>query len=91
MNKTDLLKIVAKKTSLNKQDISLAIDTMLTTILDELAANEKVSIRGFGVFQPVFYDTRPVRNPRTGEAMMLIPRKSIRLKVGDDVVRKLNK
>lgn len=91
MNKTDLLRVLTKKTGLDRREISFIIEMMLDTILDELAADHKVSIRGFGVFQPVFYDTRPVRNPRTGEAMMLIPRKSIRLKVGDDVVRKLNR
>ena len=85
------MKVLIEKTGLEKRDVYLTVDTMLNTILDELASDHRVSIRGFGVFHPVFYDTRPVRNLKTGQPMMLTPHKSIRLKVGDDVVRKLNK
>lgn len=91
MNKKDLLKIVAEKSGMKKRDVTKMADYLIDTIIEEVSADQRVRIRGLGVFYPVFQDTRPVRNPQTGEEMMFVPRKSLRLKVGGDVVRKLNK
>ena len=91
MNKKELVKEVANKTGFNKQEISDTVNAVVDTIIEQLAADDKVYIRGLGVFHPFIQNSRPVRNPKTGEAMMFEPRRSVRLKIGDDVVRKLNK
>ena len=91
MNKKELVDILTEKVGLQKKDVRKTVEVLIDTILEEIEDNNEVRIRGLGVFYPVFQDTRPVRNPKTGEEMMLRPRNNIRFKTGDDAVRKLNK
>ena len=91
MNKKELVDTLAEKMGLQKKDVRKTVEVLIDTILEELEDNNEVRIRGLGVFYPVFQDTRPVRNPKTGKEMMFRPRNNIRFRTGDDVVRKLNK
>lgn len=91
MNKKALIGLLAEKTGVQKQNVALIINTFIDTVKEEMASNRKVSMRGFGIFFPVFQDTRPVRNPKTGEELMFVPRNSFRFKPGEDVIHALNK
>ena len=46
-----------------------AVDAVLGEITAALAAGEKVTLVGFGSFEPVARGARTARNPRTGEAV----------------------
>lgn len=91
MNKKDLVTLLSEKTKLKQCDVKKVIETFFVTVVDQIAAEERVRIKGFGVFYPIYQTTRPVRNPRTGEALELTPRNNFKFKPGDDVLRKLNK
>lgn len=91
MNKKDLIALLANKTGLKQYEVKKVIETFSATVIEKIEADEKVSLKGFGMFYPVFHGSRPVRNPKTGEEMDLTPRNSIKFRPGDDVVRKLNK
>jgi DNA-binding protein HU-beta len=43
-----------------------AVDAVLGEIAAALAAGERVTLRGFGTFEPVARPARTARNPRTG-------------------------
>jgi DNA-binding protein HU-beta len=45
---------------------ALAVDAVLDAVTAELAAGERVTLTGFGTFEPVARPARTVRNPRTG-------------------------
>ena len=90
MNKKLLVDVLAEKTGLQKQLVVKTINAFIDTIKEEIALNNKVSMRGFGVFYPVYLGERPVRNPQTGEALTLTPRNSFKFKPGNDVLQSLN-
>lgn len=91
MNKKDLVALLADKTGLKQYEVKKVIESFSATIVEKMEADEKIRMKGFGMFYPVFHCSRPVRNPKTGEEMDLVPRNSFKFRPGDDVVRKLNK
>jgi DNA-binding protein HU-beta len=67
MNKTDLINQISEKANLTKKDAGRAIDALFETIMEALAAGEKVQIVGFGNFEIRERSARKGRNPQTGE------------------------
>lgn len=53
------------------------VDTLFAIIKETLAGGEEVRITGFGRFLVRFKWARGGRNPRTGEAIVLRPRKTV--------------
>ena len=51
--------------SLKKQEISQAIDIVLDSIIESVALDDKVEIRGFGTFSKKFIRPRKFINPKT--------------------------
>ena len=51
--------------NLTKQEISQAIDIILDSIIDSVALDDKVEIRGFGTFSKKFIRPRKFINPKT--------------------------
>ena len=60
MNKADLVNLVAARTELTKTDVSLVVDAAIETIVDSVVEGKKVSILGFGSFEPRDRSARPV-------------------------------
>ena len=52
-------------TSLTKSQISEAVDSILESIVEAVALDEKVEIRGFGTFSKKFIRPRKFVNPKT--------------------------
>ena len=50
---------------LDKEKISSAIDTIIETITDAIALDNKVEIRGFGTFSKKYIRPRKFVNPKT--------------------------
>ena len=67
MNKADLVNLVAARTELTKTDVSLVVDAAIDTIIDSVVEGKKVSILGFGSFEPRDRSARQGLNPKTGE------------------------
>ena len=51
MNKAELIDAVASSTDMSKAEIGRAVDAVLGSITDSLAAGTKVSIGGFGILR----------------------------------------
>ena len=67
MTKPELAALVAARTGLTKKDTMLILNTALDTIAATVAAGEKVQLVGFGAFEAKLRQSRPARNPKTGE------------------------
>ena len=76
MNKADLVNLVAARTELTKTDVSLVVDAAIDTIIDSVVEGKKVSILGFGSFEPRERSARQGLNPKTGEKIK-IPAKRV--------------
>ena len=93
MNKTDLVKIVAKKVGYTNEAATLTIDALAEAIVEAVASGQDVRIGN--VIKICIVHTkpraaRPGRNPKTGEAMT-IPAKPAGKKVKVTAVGALRK
>ena len=65
-NRSDIEASLRKEyPSLTKSQISKAIDSILESIVEAVALDEKVEIRGFGTFSKKFIRPRKFTNPKT--------------------------
>ena len=71
MNKAELIDAVASSTDMSKAEAGRAVDAVLGSITDSLAAGTKVSIGGFGNFEVRDRSARMGRNPQTGETIQI--------------------
>jgi DNA-binding protein HU-beta len=78
MNKADLVDKIHDTLGGTKADAERAMQTVIDSITNSLAAGEEVSIAGLGIFEAKMRKARTARNPRTGEAIqvpaMRVPR-----------------
>ncbi len=77
MLKKDLVDKVSSELSLQKQDVSLAVDIMLETMSQALVEERRIELRGFGSFSVRSRKPRSTKNPRTGKIMEIPNRKTL--------------
>ena len=80
MNKADLVNLVAARTELTKTDVSLVVDAAIETIIDSVVEGKKVSILGFGSFEPRDRSARQGLNPKTGQKIQIAASKTVGFK-----------
>ena len=66
MNKSELITAVAERSGLSKKAAGEAVEAVLDTISQALAAGEKVTLVGFGTFEVRERAARKGVNPATG-------------------------
>lgn len=71
MTKSDIVDRIALGTGLTKLETEAVVDGFLKTVVEALARDEHVEIRGFGTFRVKERAPRIGRNPRTGETVSL--------------------
>jgi DNA-binding protein HU-beta len=72
MNKAELVDAIATKIDgATKKEIDVVLSAALESIEQAVAAGDKVTLVGFGSFEPRERQERSGRNPRTGEEMTI--------------------
>jgi DNA-binding protein HU-beta len=69
MNKGELVDKVAEKADVTKKQADAIVSAAIDSIMDAVSSGEKVTLVGFGSFEPRDRQAREGRNPKTGEAM----------------------
>jgi integration host factor subunit beta len=88
-NRSDIeLDLIKEFPDLNKSQISLAIDSILESIVDAIALDEKVEIRGFGTFSKKYIRPRKFINPRTKEISYLGETATMHFKPSKSLIEK---
>ena len=77
MNKSELVERVAAATGLTKGAAEGAVDVVLDSVMAEVRAGNKVSLFGFGTFNPKSRAARIGRNPQTGAPVKIAASKSV--------------
>lgn len=67
-----------KKHGISLTLVHVILNAVCSAISDGLRAGEYVTIQNFGSFHPWNQTSRPVCNPKTGEAYMMEPRTSVK-------------
>ena len=71
-NRSDIeTELLSQFPDLTKKQINLAIDSIIESIVDAVAFDEKVELRGFGTFSKKYIRPRKFINPRTKEVSYL--------------------
>lgn len=82
MNKTELIAAVAEKANLSKKDADSAVNAVIDSIVEAVAANDKVQLVGFGTFEVRERNERKGRDPRTNKEITIPASKVPAFKVG---------
>ena len=89
--KSKLLKQLSQKDpNFLKKDHEKFTEIILKEIKRTLRRNERVELRGFGVFSTNTQKARISRNPKTGEKVHTPQKKTIHFKMAKDLFKKLN-
>ena len=89
--KSKLLKQLSKNyPNFLKKDLEKFSNIILKEIKQSLKRNERVELRGFGVFSSNTQKARISRNPKTGEKVNTPEKKTIHFKMAKDLFKKLN-
>lgn len=71
MNKAELVDAVAEKAEVSKRDADAIVTAAVEAIMEAVASGDKVSLVGFGSFEPRERKARDGRNPQTGETIKI--------------------
>ena len=85
MTKADLVDEISVKTKISKSETATIVDQLLNAISRALSEGKHIEIRGFGTFRVKDRKSRIARNPRTGEAVPVPPRRVPVFKVSKEL------
>ena len=71
MTKQEIVDVVSNATGLTKVETEAIMNGIMSTIIDSLANNKRVELRGFGTFGIKHRMPKKARNPGTGEPVYL--------------------
>lgn len=75
LTRADLAEAVYEELGLSRQESASLVESMLDLVGDELAKGETVKLSSFGSFAVRDKGQRLGRNPKTGEEVMIEPRR----------------
>ena len=90
MKKTDMINYVAAKAEITKKDAAKAVTAVFDAITEEVSNGSKVTVTGFGVFEPKTREARAGRNPQTGEAITIPAHNVVTFKAGKGLKDSVN-
>ncbi len=91
MNKSELIEKLAVKYGLSLKKSEEVVNTIVDSMANALKSGERIEIRGFGSFVVNEYKGYTGRNPKTGEAIEVKPKKLPFFKVGKELREKISR
>jgi integration host factor subunit alpha len=88
--KSHLIDAIAEANGFPRNKASETVETLLEIIKTTLASGEDVLVSGFGKFCVKEKAERKGRNPATGKAMLLEPRKVVTFKCSGKLRKRVN-
>ena len=73
-----------------KKDLEKFLDIFFDEIKNALKKDERVELRGFGIWFTNIQKARISRNPKTGEKVQTPKKKTIHFKLAKEMFKKLN-
>ena len=82
MTKNGIALRIAKQMDMHQTTVKRIVQMTLDSITEALAAEGRLELRDFGVFEVKTRQPRKARNPKTGETVMVPSRKAVTFKAG---------
>ena len=73
-----------------KKDLEKVVSVVLNEIKQALKRGDRVELRGFGILSTNIQKARISRNPKTGEKVNTLEKKTIHFKMAKEMFKKLN-
>lgn len=85
MNKSELVKAIAKKAEVTNVAAQAVLDAFVEAVKGSLKKGDKVQLIGFGSFSTVKRDARKGVNPQTKKSISIPAKKVVKFKAGKDL------
>ena len=69
----------------SKKEAAIVVNKLFEEMLNAIINGEKVVITGFGSFNLLVTQTKKGRNPKTGESILIEPKKKIKFKQSKEI------
>ena len=91
ITKSELIKQLSRTyPNLLKKDLEKFFDIFINEVKLALQNNERVELRGWGVFSTKNQKGKTSRNPKTGEKVIVDEKKGISFKMSKDLFNEIN-
>ncbi len=90
MVKSELIEKIAGRSDITLAKAEEVVNLFFDTVADSLAKGGRVEIRGFGAFSVREYKTYEGRNPKTGEKIVVPPKKLPFWKTGTELRQRVD-
>ena len=90
VNKSELVDHVRDAAGLDRRAAESAVNALLDAVMADVRAGNKVSISGFGIFNPTSRAARTGRNPQTGAPVKIAASKGVRFAPAQAFKNELN-
>ena len=90
ITKQELVTRITEKTHSKPQTVKIIVQQLLDQITVELAKNNRLELRDFGVFEPQTRQARTAQNPRTLENITVPAKRVVRFKMGRMMRARMN-
>ena len=89
-SKKDLVDRISDKTQCKRITVKTVVQHLLDKITSELAQDNRLEFRDFGVFEPRTRQARTAQNPKTLEKVHVTAKRTVKFKMGQMMRKKLN-
>ena len=90
MKKSELIAVVAEKAAISKKDAEAAVTATFDTIVETIAAGDKIQLVGFGTFSVSERPAREGINPATMQKIQIAAKKVAKFKAGAELADAIN-
>jgi len=90
ITKKDVIDRIADNTNIKRAVVKPVVQSFLDEIIDELAKNNRLEFRDFGVFETKIRAARRAQNPKTMEQVQVPAKRSVKFKMGRLMKQKVN-
>ena len=90
IRKQELIDRIAKKTKSKRVVVKAVVQQLLDEITSELARNNRLEFRDFGVFEPRSRAARTAQNPKTLEKVQVPAKRTVKFKMGTGMKKSMN-
>ena len=90
ITKKELIDRIAEATQAKRVVVKRIVQNFLDEVVNELAADNRLEFRDFGVFETRTRTARVAQNPKTLERVQVPPKRSVKFKMGRLMKEKLS-
>lgn len=90
LTKSDMIEHLMNELSLTRQESKCLVENFFEELSESLIDGKEIKLSGFGNFELKDKNSRPGRNPKTGEAVAVSARRVVTFKTGQKFRQKVD-